>query len=127
MKTSLLLGAICVATLPVLTWANTPAANTTAENIAAAQGAQVATIKQVDNKSVVVSPRTGISYSFSNPDQRPVILKSEEITAANTVTVSRIAASNPALSQQSQVNAQLALVPELAQVTTTAPTAITTP
>lgn len=117
MKTSFFLSAICLATLPVLSWANTPSSNTTAENVAAAQGAQTATLKQVDNKSVVVSPRTGISYSFSNPEQRPVILKSEEITAVNTATVSRIAASNPALSPQSQLNAQLALVPELAQAT----------
>lgn len=124
MKKTHFLSTAMLFTLSNFAWANvnnTEAATqavqtTTVANVAATQASQTTTAVQNDNKTVVISPRTGISYSFNNPEKRPVILKSEELAAANVNTVKRITASNPALSETSQRNAQLALVPELAQV-----------
>ena len=69
-----------------------------------------------DENTTVMSPRTGIRYSFANPQQRPVVLKTTAITPANAANANRIVASNPALSAASQEKAKQALLSESAQL-----------
>ncbi|CAB1217180.1 hypothetical protein [Acinetobacter bouvetii] len=69
-----------------------------------------------DGQITVASPRTGIRYTFANPDQRPVVLKTAAITSANTANANRIVASNPALSAASQEKAKQALLSESSQL-----------
>lgn len=64
----------------------------------------------IDGKVTVASPRTGIQYKIDNPNQRPVLIETEAIAPATSATVDRIAASNPALSEESQKNAKKALL-----------------
>ncbi|ALH95249.1 hypothetical protein [Acinetobacter equi] len=65
----------------------------------------------VNNGQVTLeSPRTGIQYTIPNPDQRSVVMQTQAIEAANSVTADRIIASNPALSIESQEQAKQALV-----------------
>ncbi len=63
-----------------------------------------------------MSPRTGIRYTFANPQQRPVVLKTTAITPVNAANANRIVASNPALSAASQEKAKQALLSESAQL-----------
>lgn len=58
--------------------------------------------QQKDGQTTLISPRTGIRYVITNPTNRKVIFKTEELAAVNSATVGRIVASNPALSAQSQ-------------------------
>lgn len=60
---------------------------------------------QKQEKTVLISPRTGMRYSFNNPDGRPILFKVEPLAAANSQTVTRIVAENPALSPESQQQA----------------------
>ncbi|MFH7806232.1 hypothetical protein [Acinetobacter sp. BSP-53] len=69
-----------------------------------------------DENTTVMSPRTGIRYSFANPQQRPVVLKTTAITPANAANANRIVASNPALSAASQEKAKQVLLSESAQL-----------
>ncbi|WP_349928769.1 hypothetical protein ABJ384_02970 [Acinetobacter sp. A1-4-2] len=69
-----------------------------------------------DENTTVMSPRTGIRYTFANPQQRPVVLKTTAITPANAANANRIVASNPALSAASQEKAKQALLSESAQL-----------
>jgi hypothetical protein len=65
----------------------------------------------VTNGQVTVeSPRTGIQYTVPNPNQRPVVIKTKAIEAANSISAERIVASNPALSPESQETAKKALI-----------------
>jgi len=71
---------------------------------------QTTTAEQVnDTQITVISPRTGISYTFNNNNQT-IVLQTQAIAAANTVTADRIVASNPALSAESQQKAKQALL-----------------
>ncbi len=90
---------IAALALPTLTFANT-AQTTTIDKVQAARGATTAQAVVKDDNITVMSPRTGIRYTFANPNQRPVILKTTAVTAANSANVNRIVASNPALSQR---------------------------
>ena len=69
-----------------------------------------------DENTTVMSPRTGIRYTFANPQQRPVVLKTTAITPANAANANRIVASNPALSAASQEKAKQALLSESTQL-----------
>lgn len=69
-----------------------------------------------DENTTVMSPRTGIRYTFANPQQRPVVLKTTAITPVNAANANRIVASNPALSAASQEKAKQALLSESAQL-----------
>lgn len=60
--------------------------------------------------TTLVSPRTGIRYSLGRLGNRPVILQTQPVSAANINTVHRIVASNPALSPTSQEKAKQALL-----------------
>ncbi|KAA8734538.1 hypothetical protein F4V57_06180 [Acinetobacter qingfengensis] len=74
---------------------------TAASNVAATQQGK---------KTVLISPRTGIRYAFDNPNNRPITFKTEVLLPANSQTVSRIVASNPALSVESQQQAEQTLL-----------------
>ena len=106
---------IAALALPTLTFANT-AQTTTIDKVQAARGATTAQAVVKDDNITVMSPRTGIRYTFANPNQRPVILKTTAVTAANAANVNRIVASNPALSTASQEKAKQALLSESAQL-----------
>lgn len=69
-----------------------------------------------DENTTVMSPRTGIRYTFANPQQRPVVLKTTAITPANAANANRIVASNPALSAASQEKAKQVLLSESSQL-----------
>ena len=72
---------------------------------------QVPTQVPLNNGQVTVeSPRTGIQYVVPNPNQRPVVIQTQGIDPANSVTADRIVASNPALSVESQELAKKALI-----------------
>ncbi len=94
---------LCLVTLalPVMSFANQP--QTTAP------AAQKTT-------TTLISPRTGIRYTLSNTGDRPVVLKTTPVAAANAATVNRIVAVNPALSAASQEKAKQALLSEPAQL-----------
>lgn len=106
---------IAALALPTLTFANT-AQTTTIDKVQAARGATTAQAVVKDDNITVMSPRTGIRYTFANPNQRPVILKTTAVTAANSANVNRIVASNPALSTASQEKAKQVLLSESAQL-----------
>lgn len=106
---------IAALALPTLTFANT-AQTTTIDKVQAARGATTAQAVVKDDNITVMSPRTGIRYTFANPNQRPVILKTTAVAAANSANVNRIVASNPALSTVSQEKAKQALLSESAQL-----------
>ena len=89
--------------IPGLAFANEPAKKTTANAVK-------------DENTTVMSPRTGIRYTFANPQQRPVVLKTAAITPANVANANRIVASNPALSAASQEKAKQALLSESTQL-----------
>jgi len=91
--------------IPGLAFANEPS-KTTAANVAVVK----------DDNITVMSPRTGIRYTFANPQQRQVILKTAAITPANAANANRIVASNPALSAASQEKAKQALLSEAGQL-----------
>lgn len=115
MKKALQTLMIAALALPALTFANT-AQTTTVDKVQAARGATTAQAVVKDDNITVMSPRTGIRYTFANPNQRPVILKTAAVTAANAANVNRIVASNPALSTASQEKAKQALLSESAQL-----------
>ena len=107
---------IAALAIPTLAMANTPATTTMAK-VTAAQGETTAPATVQDTNVTVMSPRTGIKYTFPNPQQRPIILKTAAVSAATTTTASRIVAANPALSVESQEQAKQALAgnsPQLA-------------
>ena len=106
---------IAALALPTLTFANT-AQTTTIDKVQAARGATTAQAVVKDDNITVMSPRTGIRYTFANPNQRPVILKTTAVTAANSANGNRIVASNQALSTASQEKAKQALLSESAQL-----------
>lgn len=72
---------------------------------------QASTQVPLNNGQVTVeSPRTGIQYVVPNPNQRPVVIQTQGIDAANSATADRIVASNPALSSESQQQAKQKLI-----------------
>lgn len=100
---------VAVLTIPTLAMANTPETTTVAK-VEAAQGATTAAATVQDTNVTVMSPRTGIKYTFPNAQQRPIILKTAAVSAATITTASRIVATNPALSVESQEQAKQTLV-----------------
>ena len=89
---------------------------TTVEKVQAATGAVTPQVEVKREATSVISPRTGIRYTFANPNQRPVVLQTAAIAPVNAATVNRIVASNPALSPVSQENAKQALLSSSAQL-----------
>jgi hypothetical protein len=107
MKKALKICLIALSTLPTLAMAEQ--LTTTPEKVKAAIGPQTAQTQVTNNQITVISPRTGISYTFNN-DNKPIVLQTQAIVAANSVNADRIVASNPALSVESQQKAKQALL-----------------
>lgn len=101
--------------LPVLTHAAQPQ-TTSVEKVKAAIGTTTTQAQVQDGSVTLRSPRTGISYTFPNPEQRPMVLETVKIAAANSANADRIVAANPALSVSSQQKAKQALLNEASQV-----------
>lgn len=106
-----------IAALAIPTFAFANAAQTTSvEKVQQAIGPTTAQVQVgTDGQVTVASPRTGIKYTFPNPN-RPIVLQTAAVAAANSANVERIVASNPALSAASQEKAKQALLTEAAQV-----------
>ena len=98
---------------PALAFANTQ--TTTPAKVQAAVGVSTTQAVVNNDQVTVASPRTGIRYTFANPN-RPIVLQTAAITAANAANADRIVASNPALSATSQQQAKQALLNEAAQL-----------
>ena len=81
-----------------------------AESVEAVISAPVVEAVKKDDKTILVSPRTGMRYTVNNPNNLPIIFKTEVVAAATTENADRIIATNPALSQASQQKAHAALV-----------------
>ena len=81
-----------------------------AETVEAVVSAPVVDAVKKDDKTILISPRTGMRYTLSNPSNAPIVFKTEVIAPATTENANRIIASNPALSQASQQKAHAALV-----------------
>lgn len=62
------------------------------------------------NTTMVISPRTGIRYALGDTQGRSVQIQTAAIAPANSATVKRIVASNPALSVESQQQAEKSLL-----------------
>lgn len=65
---------------------------------------------QKRENTVLISPRTGMRYVVNNPNNVPIIFQTEALAPVTTNNVNRIVASNPAISEQSQQQAQQALL-----------------
>ena len=81
-----------------------------AENVQAAVNPPVVEAVQKDDKTVLVSPRTGMRYAVKNPSNVPIIFKTELLAPATSANADRIVATNPALSAESQEKAKQALI-----------------
>lgn len=120
MKKVLQILATAALTLPTLSFAATenaqPAQTTTVDKVRAAQGPTTAEASVQNQTTTVISPRTGIRYTLGSTGNRPIILKTAAITAANSANINRIVANNPALSATSQEKAKQALLGTSAQL-----------
>lgn len=68
------------------------------------------TSTQTQDSVVLTSPRTGITYTLSNPTHAKIVFKTEEIAPATAQNATRIKAVNPALSTVSQDTAVQTLI-----------------
>ena len=114
--------AMAAVVIPTFTFAATdtvpsqPTQTTTVDKVLAAQGPTTAQASVQNQNTTIVSPRTGIRYTLGNTGNRPIVLKTAAITAANSANVNRIVATNPALSAASQEKAKQALLGTSAQL-----------
>lgn len=81
-----------------------------AEKVKATTAAPMVEAVQKKEATILVSPRTGMRYTVNNPNNIPIIFKTELIAPATTTNANRIVATNPALSVASQQKAQAALL-----------------
>lgn len=106
----------CVAlAIPSFAFAQ-PAQTTTVDKVLAAQGPTTAQVEVKNDSTTIISPRTGIRYTLGHTGNRPIVLKTAAISAANSANVNRIVATNPALSAASQEKAKQALLGTSAQL-----------
>ncbi|ATO18575.1 hypothetical protein BS636_02300 [Acinetobacter sp. LoGeW2-3] len=107
---------LMIAALAIPTLSFAASETTTVDKVKQAIGPTTAPVQVDANGQVTVeSPRTGIRYTFANPN-RPIVLQTAAITAANAANADRIVASNPALSATSQQQAKEALLNEATQL-----------
>ena len=105
---------IATLALPTFAFANVPQ-TTSVEKVQQAIGPTTTQVQVgTDGQVTVASPRTGIRYTFANPN-RPIVVQTAKIAAANAANADRIVATNPALSAASQQNAKQALLNEAIQ------------
>lgn len=107
MKKVLKVGFVALGLLPALVVA--APLTTTPEKVKAAIGPTTAQTQTSKDQITVLSPRTGISYTFPNQN-KPVVLQTQAIVAANSANIDRIVAANPALSTESQQKAKQVLL-----------------
>ena len=106
---------IAALAMPAFAFANS-AQTTTPDKVQQALGAKTAQVQvSADGQVTVASPRTGIRYTFANPN-RPIVMQTAAIAAANSANADRIVAANPALSDASQQKAKQALLNEAGQL-----------
>lgn len=106
---------IAVLAIPTVAFADA-AQTTTPEKVQQAIGPTTAdAVIGADGKVTVTSPRTGIRYTFENPN-KPITIQTAAIAAANAANADRIVAENPALSTASQQKAKQALLNEASQL-----------
>ena len=99
-----------VLVLPALSFAETAQPSQVAlAQVQAAQGPTTAQAEVKNDTITLVSPRTGIRYTM-RATERPIVLRTTAIAPVNATTVSRIVASNPALSAASQEQAKQTLL-----------------
>lgn len=98
MKKSLILLMTAVCSVSVMAQTTLPTLGTTAP------------VYTEENTTTLMSPRTGIEYTLSNPQKIKYVMRVEKITPANEQTAKRIMAKNPALSAQSQEQARQVLL-----------------
>lgn len=101
---------VATVTLPVLAFADTAPQSTTVAKVQAATGVTTAQVEVNNESTTVISPRTGIRYTLGNTGGRAIILKTAAIAPVTASTVSRVIASNPALSVASQEKVKSALL-----------------
>ncbi len=65
---------------------------------------------QKGQKTILVSPRTGMRYVLTNPANRTVVFQTELLAPVTAQNIHRITATNPALSAASQAQAEQALL-----------------
>ncbi|WP_216937832.1 MULTISPECIES: hypothetical protein [unclassified Acinetobacter] len=108
---------IAALAIPTLSFAETSetAATTTIDKVQQAVGSTTTQLQRTDTQVTVVSPRTGIRYTFANQN-RPIVLQTPAIAAANAANADRIVATNPALSSASQQQAKQALLNQIGQL-----------
>ena len=105
---------IAALAIPALSFAQT-AATTTIDKVQQAVGTNTAQVQRTDAQVTVASPRTGIRYTFANQN-RPIVLQTAAIAAANAANADRIVATNPALSSASHQQAKQSLLSESGQL-----------
>lgn len=67
-------------------------------------------VVQKGQKTILVSPRTGMRYVLTNPANRTVVFQTELLAPVTAQNINRITATNPALSAASQAQAEQALL-----------------
>ncbi|SNQ29922.1 hypothetical protein [Acinetobacter apis] len=109
-KQALFLSSLMVA--PVIAFAEAPTEpfTTSVGSVKAALGPQQALATSKGNSITIISPRTGISYTLGNTEGRSIVLQTDAIAEANSITAKRIVAVNPAVSETSQLAAEKALI-----------------
>lgn len=81
-----------------------------AAQIKAVTSGSAANVTQQNSNSVMVSPRTGLRYVVNNPANRPIVFETGALQPVTAQNVKRIVATNPALSEKSQQQAEKALL-----------------
>ena len=100
--------------IPTLSFAET--ATTTPAKVQRALGQTTAQVQTgTDGQGPITGTGPGIRSTFNNSN-RPIVLQTAAIAAANAANADRIVASNPALSAASQQQAKQALLSESTQL-----------
>lgn len=73
-----------------------------AAKIAAVANPPVVNAVNTGTSTKLVSPRTGMRYIVNNPGNRSIVFQTEALAPVSAQNVSRIVATNPALSVESQ-------------------------
>lgn len=110
LKQAIFLSSLMIAPAIALAEAQTEPFTTSLGNVKAALGPQQALAISKGNSITIISPRTGISYTLGNTEGRSIVLQTDAIAEANSITAKRIIASNPAVSETSQLAAEKALI-----------------
>ncbi len=112
MKKSLVKIALFSVAVAVATIGNAEQSSLAQSSVVSASTAQSAihtasvSSKQEGDKTVLISPRTGMRYILNNPSRVAIVFKTEALAPVNAQNINRIVATNPAISPQSQEQAK---------------------